>query len=673
MPQYNLNNLSLFSNVRITRDYSVVHDMVPGTWYKYLTNTFADSDPNKAVRAADTSPPVQLYSKSIDYYRLPQTIRIQANYDTIRKATYGVLVCVDATLASMNVPSFRYLFFWVDSVRLVKQTAEVTGTSPNRTSEDVVELDITPDAWSNKFSDAELYDSFILRRHEIRWTRDHSDPDDPDAWVYHPRYFPNAADDVGGAYEPDGDPQDLTEPLDVSGEIPGWTDPLDLRFIVVSYLDQSGKLQFLIGATAVAQTGGNEVTIYTDYNNGKKLFSLDTLMSGALFTAANITASYVQSITVTPYIEAIKGAIHGAFVGGIAYLYLNDTYIPFSQGFEVASNGTISWIKAKTEVWRLANALYSFHQGTVDPAAPEWDYVGSNPLKVQYQDKNEPMMHRAPARIRRVTSGMGGKIVEVPDIDAFRDTYTCQNMFELNQSIVIVFGGGLIEKANALGNIGTIVGASLPIFSSAWMEYQAIQKAGDDISYNAQQVSTAVGMFTGAGAGAIGGAIAGAEAGPAGAAAGAIGGAAGGVIGGITKMWSNSENLRAKHETIKNSPCTVVSGGSGLGAYIKDYIDIHYQVMKLDTVSLEKLRTQYYYFGYNVNMVDSGTVSTKTRKYFDYIETRGAKIRGDLNAEEASQIAAIFDKGVRIYHDPQGYVMIGAGMSMENAERVFEE
>lgn len=671
--QYNPDGLYLFSNVRITRDYSVTHDMDPDTWRKYLTNTFADSDPEKAIRAADTSPPVQVFYQSVSYYRLPETIRIQGNFDEIRKATYGMLHCVDSTLASMNKPPFKQLFFWVDSVKLIKQTAEVTGTSPNRTSSDVVELDVTLDAWSNKFSDAELYDSYILRRHEIRWTRDHSDPDDPDAWVYTPRYFPNAADDVGGAYEPDGDPQDLTEPLDVSGEIPGWNDPLDLRFIVISYLDTGGHIQFLIGATAVSEIGGSEVSIYTDYNNGKKLFSLDMLLSGAIFTAANITASYVQSITVTPYIEAIKGGIHGAFAGGIAYLYLNDTYIPFSQSFEVSSNGTIAWIKSRNEVWRLAAGMYSFHQHDVDPEAPEWDYVGSNPLKVQYQDKNEPMMHRSPARIRRVTTGMGGTIVEVPDIDAFRETYTCQNMFEIDQAIVIVFGGGLIEKANALGNIGTVVGASLPIYSSAWKEYQAIQKAGDDIAYNAQQVSTAVGTITGAGAGAMGGAIAGAEGGPAGAAAGAVAGAAGGVIGGITKLWSNSENLRAKRETIKNSPCVVKSGGSGLGAYIKDFIDIHYQVMKLDQVSLNKLRTQYYYFGYNVNMIVPGTISTTTRKYFDYIETRGAKIRGDLNAEEASQISAIFDRGVRIYHGAQGYVMIGAGMSMENAERAFEE
>lgn len=657
-----LNNLKLFSNVKITRDYSVTHDMVPADWYAYLIN-----DGN--VQAGDPSPPALVANfEGINYYRLPDVIRVEMNYELLRNATYGVLTMTDASLD----PAYRgdkHLFFWVDSVRLVKQRSNTGNIDLQR---DVVELSVTPDLWSNRFTDCQLYDSYVARRHEDRWYRDHTDPDDPDAWVYHPRYFPDAADAVGGAYEPEGNPQDLTEPLDVSGEIPGWTDLLDLRFIIVSYLDTGGKLQFLIGATAVTSMG-NEVSIYTDFANGKKLFGLDELLSGALFTSAGITASYVQSITVTPYIEAIKGAIHGGFSGGVAYLYIDGTYIPFSQGFDVMGTTTVMYIRAKNEVWRLAAGLYSFHQHDVDPMAPEWVYDGIDPLRVTYNDKNEPMLFRSPARIRRITSGMGGTIVEVPDIDAFRETYTCQNMFELDQSILIVFGGGLIEKANAVGNIGTIIGASLPIFSSAWKEYQAIQKAGDDIAYNAQQVSTIVGTVTGAGAGAIGGAIAGAGAGPAGAIGGAVAGSVGGVAQGITRYWANSENLRAKHETIRNSPCAVKSGGSGLGAYIKDFIDVHYQPLKLDQVSFNKLRTQYYYYGYNVNMVIPGTIDTKIRKYFDYIETRGARIRGDVNAEEAQGIAAAFDRGVRIYHGAEGYQRIGAGMSLENPERAFLE
>lgn len=654
-----LTGISLYKNVKITRDYSVTHDMTPAQWMGYLENI-------NSVQSGDMSPPVRVWSSgTVNYYRLPDVIRIEGKYDEIRKATYGMLSYIEG-------PDTHIYFFWVDSVRLVK--ASSTDTAPRL---DVVELSVTPDVWSNKFTDCKLYDSFIVRRHEQRWSRDHTDPDDPDAWVYHPKYFPNAADDVGGAYEPEGDPQDLTEPLDISGEVPGWTAEIDLRFIVISVLDTNGELQIIIGASAVMSGGSSEVPIYTDYANGKKLFTLNDLMKGDVFTASSTSASFVQSITVTPYIEAIKGAIHGAISGGTVYLYLRDIYIPFAANFNLNHGtgglSTLGYITAKTEVNSLGSGLYSFHQHNVDPKLPEWVFDAQDPLRITYADKNEPMLYRSPARIRRVTSGMGGTIVEVPDIDAFRETYTCQNLFELDQSIVIVFGGGLIEKANALGNIGTIIGASLPIYSSAWKEYQAIQKAGDDIAYNAQQVSTVIGTVTGAGAGAIGGAIAGAAGGPVGAIGGAVGGSVGGVVQGVTRYWANSENLRAKRETIRNSPCTVKSGGSGLAAYIKDYIDIHYQPLKLDDVSLSKLRTQYYYYGYNVNMVIPGTISTHIRKYFDYIETSGARIRGDVNAEEASAIATIFDRGVRIYHGSDGYKQIGNGMGLENPETVFLE
>lgn len=649
-----VNSLVLFKNVKITRDYSTVHDMTPTQWFEYLMNV-------NNVQSGDPSPPVEVYRNLINYYRLPDTIRIEANYDDIREATYG---CLTGANEPGMQKSFDHLFFWVDSVRLVRQ--HVVADEVDTKVLDTVELTVSLDLWSNKFTECELYDSFVVRRHEERWYRDHSDPDDPDAWVYHPRYFPNAADDVGGAYEQDGNPQDLTEPLDISSEVPGFTEKLDLRFIVVSALDNNGQLKIIIGGSVVGSLG-REYPIYTDYSNGYKLFSLDEVLSGAAFSAAGLTASYIQSIAVTPYIEAIRGSIHGAFAGGVVYLYINDTYIPFSQSFEEGHSGVVAYIKTKNEVWRMASGLYSFHQEDIDPKVPEFVYDGNNPLLVTYNDKNEPMMFRSPARIRRVTSGMGGAIVEVPDIEAFQETFTCQNLFEIDQLITVVFGGSNIERANALGNIGTVTGASLPIYSSAWKEYQAIQKAGDDISYNAKQVQAVVSGVTGM----LGGAAAGALA--TGNPAGAVAGGAGGVVGGVVNVWANSENLRAKRETIRNSPCTVKSGGSGLGAYIKDYIDIHYQVMKLEQISLNKLRTQYYYYGYNVNMVVPGTVKTHYRKYFDYIETRGAQIRGNVNAEEARQIAGCFDRGVRIYHGYPGYQQIGAGMSLENPERAFLE
>ena len=184
-----LSTVTLYKNVKITRDYSVVHDMTPTNWLNYLKNV-------GGVQSGDPSPPQVITSADVNFYRLPDTIRIEGKFDDLRQATYGSLTWTEGG-------STHCYFFWVDSVRLVKQCSYQDPDNP-ATFTDVAELTVANDIWSNKFTDCKLYDSFVVRRHEERWYRDHSDPDDPDAWVYHPRYFPNASDDVGGAYEQDG-------------------------------------------------------------------------------------------------------------------------------------------------------------------------------------------------------------------------------------------------------------------------------------------------------------------------------------------------------------------------------------------------------------------------------------------------------------------------------------
>lgn len=642
-----LNTLTLLKDVKIERDYSVVHDMTPQQWYEYLTSE--DNQSNI------------LYQETVNYYRVPDVIRIEANFDQVRKATYGILT---STPAPGETPSFTHIFIWIDDVRLVRQRAAVDEGSV--TVYDTIELTVDTDVWSTNQGRFTLYDSYIERRHADRWTKRYDS--DLGEYVFDPKYYPEAADPVGGAYAPEG-VQDLTPPT----EITGW-DTFDLRFIIVNVLDNDGNQRFVIGCDAMSEFHHPQ-RVWLIYNggNGVYLFGLKEVMDGSLFTAASIDASYVQSITVVPYLAGLDQTLKKGTEGGVDYLYLDDSMLIFNQFFNGGGAGTpgggCGWIYPKNNsLGLLQSSMYAVKGATVDPSAPDFVCDPLNPLAAQYNDKNEPMLFRSPARIRKVVSGMGGTIIDVPDIEAFRDYYTCQNLFEMDSAITIVFGGTNIENANALGNLGTAIAPSLPIFESAWKTYQAIQKAGDDIAYKAQQVSTIVGTVTGAGAGAIGGAIAGAAGGPVGAVGGAVGGSVGGIVQGITKYWSNSENLRAKHEIIKNSPCTVQSGGSGLGAMVKDYIDVHYMVLKLDDISFAKLRTQYYYYGYNIGGVTPGTVQLKTRRYFDYIETRGAKIRG-VNAGDTRKIAEIFDRGVRIYHGSEGYDQIGGGMTLENYER----
>ncbi len=56
-----LTGISLYKNVKITRDYSVVHDMTPLEWMRYLENI-------NSVQTGDPSPPVRVWSSGTVKY-----------------------------------------------------------------------------------------------------------------------------------------------------------------------------------------------------------------------------------------------------------------------------------------------------------------------------------------------------------------------------------------------------------------------------------------------------------------------------------------------------------------------------------------------------------------------------------------------------------------------------
>ena len=654
-----LTGISLYKNVKITRDYSVVHDMTPVDWMRYLENI-------GSVQTGDPSPPVRVWSSaSVNYYRLPDVIRIEAKYDEIRKATYGMLSYIEG-------PDSHLYFFWVDSVRLVKVSS--TDAAPRL---DVVELTVTPDLWSNKFTDCELYDSYVARRHEKRWDRTGTGVQG-DPYVYTPRYFPGAADDVGGSYKPVSEQRFKPQ---FYHQFNHFYNP-ELCIYFVSRLSTNGTLLTIIGASARDEDDLSTTypVYYSTYNPNtlqrtfKRLFNLLDILKGNqdFYTIVGV-AENIQSIAAVPDMYHLTYNLNEYYdTADSTWKLCIDADDATALGFVgVGANDLEGLMPANRTMGNLADGIYFPASYEVNPDAPAFVYSDQHD---EYDESNEPMMFLAPATIRKVVSGLGGSIIDVPDVDAFIDHYSVENVFDFNNASMIVFGGDsmmsrprdAILRANSVGNMGATDVPLLPIFNSAWTSYQAIQKTGDDIVYNAKQVQAAVGMGTGA----FGGLAAGAMTGNV-ALAGI--GAAAGLANGAVNMWSNSENLRARRETVKNSPCIVKSGGSGMAAVIDNQISLYYVVNKLDDVSLEKLRTQYYYYGYNVNMVIPGTIDTKIRKYFDYIETRGARIRGDVNAEEAQGIAAAFDRGVRIYHGAEGYQRIGAGMSLENPERAFLE
>lgn len=640
-----LNKLYLFKNVKITPDYSVVHDMDATTWKNYLLG-WLDPMP------VDSSPPDILFSDSkVNYYRMPDVIRIEGNYDIIRTATYGLL---EDGLAADNPginTSFKQIFFWVKNVRLLKQFSNRDLLSSPAEYKDVVELEVETDVWSTYAGGFTLYDSFVERRHMPRWKNISGDPDNPN---WKPIYYPNAAQGVEGAYQQEA-AEDMTPFKQISSSP---VTKLDAKYILINVISTAGTLTTYIGMDMMKTVGANPPTyepVYHVYNT-KKIFGLQSVLDGTAFSEMNIQAEKIQSIVVLPYLAAITECLKVMGVSPNEYIGIDETDVLFDD-FTITDGTSLSWITLDAGVQRL-DTLMLYYYSTPTVIGPDHNVPGYG----QYVDKHEPMMYMNPARQRKIVTGMGGTVVDVPDIDAFQSTFTLQNVIDINTAITFVFGGTDVKKANAIGNMGTAEAATLPIYNSAWKSYEAISMVSDTIMYNAKQAQTVGGGIAGAGLSAAGGFLMG---GP----AGAVIGLAGGIVGTATGVYGNSEELRAKQTQIKNSPATVKSGGSGLGAYVLNYIDVWYETLKLDDVSMEKLRYMYYWFGYHVNRTMKGDIELHTRKVFDYIKTNGAKVRGGIPTDVSKEIAGIFDRGVTIYHGQNGYMEIAAsGGLYENDE-----
>lgn len=637
-----LNSLYLFKNVRITPDYSTVHDLTPQQWRDFLLGQSGSKQSGGELVWSNIG--------KLNYYRMPDTIRIEGNYDELRQATYGLLEDGMWNEEQPAKTSFKQMFFWVTDVRLVTQRTGDTLEGSQTVFRDVVELQVEPDVWSTYgVGSFELYDSFVERRHMPRWKNIGTE----ERPVWEPIYYPDAGQGIEGAYRKE-DSQDLTKPIKFSQN----DDPSDPRFIIVFSLEKTGVAKIYIGIDVKITNGF--ASVYDDFENKNKIFGAGNILDGSFFTGANITQENVQSVVVVPLLANLKKCLLPSPTGDPFYLYLDKDSPDFKYDFitEHGSNG-VAWITLKSDWGMLRlSAMMPDVYTDVNTIGPDH---GAASETGEYLDEHEPMMFMSPARVRKVVTAFGGEVFTVPDIAAFKSTFCLKNMFDMNSAITYVFAGNDIEEANAIGALGVLEAATLPIWNSAWKSYEAINKVGDEIAYNAKQMQTVGGGLANAGLSGAGGFLMG---GP----IGGVLGLAGGLLGTATGAYGNAEELRAKQVTVKNSPCAVKSGGSGLGAYVTGLIDVKYITLKIDDVSLEKLRNMYYWHGYQIRRMFKGTVDLHTRSKFDFIKTNGAKVRGSLSAGAAKQIAAIFDAGVTIYHGEAGYNTIGTGEMKENDE-----
>ncbi len=641
-----LNKLCLFKNVKITPDYSVVHDMDPDTWKQYLMGELWESNPEW-----NNDSPEILFSQNVNYYRMPETIRVEGNFDVIRQATYGFLH--DPT--GVTNPSFGTVFFFVNDVRLLKQHSNQVTEGGDATVVDVCELDISIDVWSSYGGKFELYDSYVERRHMPRWKNEGTEqvPD------WKPIYYPNAAQGIEGAYENENI-ESVVKPKTFPNLSPYNEDvDITIEIAIVTWLNKEGEMHmfaFPEGHANIRLAGDFIVPLF--YGMGgtfKQCVDASAALAGdALYTAMGISAEFIQSICVVKGWQELTDNLSL----GTGDVILIDN-IGHAETVTVNNREYVYFVIASS-----ASLMTHFGDFTASKAASVTVIApdhNAQPVDGEYLDAHEPMMYLEPARQRKVVAPLGGELFTVPDIVAFEGNIYTKNLVDMtNISQTVGLFADPVES-NAMGAIGVLECATMPIFNSAWRSYEAISKVSDTMMFNAKQMQTVGTGLGGSALSAAGGFMMG---GP----GGAVLGFASGLLGTVSGLYGNDVELEGKRTQIKNSPCVVKSTGSGLTNIYWGLLDAYYVTLKMDEQSMEKLRFMYYWFGYHVNRTFKGDIDLHTRTKFDFIKTSRAKVKGDLTAGAAKQIGAIFDAGVTIYHGPEGYALIGTGDMVSNDE-----
>lgn len=113
----------------------------------------------------------------------------------------------------------------------------------------------------------------------------------------------------------------------------------------------------------------------------------------------------------------------------------------------------------------------------------------------------------------------------------------------------------------------------------------------------------------------------------------------------------NAINLLAgKIKDIDNVPTTVKQMGANAsfsyGNFHNEYF-IRYKMIKPDYFN----RLSRYFNVFGVKTLDFKTPNYKSRRYWNYIQTKNCNITGTMNATTLARIKEIFDAGVTVWHD----------------------
>jgi hypothetical protein len=129
-----------------------------------------------------------------------------------------------------------------------------------------------------------------------------------------------------------------------------------------------------------------------------------------------------------------------------------------------------------------------------------------------------------------------------------------------------------------------------------------------------------------------------------------------GTAGGITGMVQGAGNmylqiaaLNAKQKDIANTPPNIAKQGSNTSYTIGNGYDGVYIIKKqIKQEYIKKLSDFFYLYGYKINELKLPNLHTRTA--FNFVQTAGANLTGNIPGDDMDKLKKVFDTGVTLWH-----------------------
>lgn len=126
----------------------------------------------------------------------------------------------------------------------------------------------------------------------------------------------------------------------------------------------------------------------------------------------------------------------------------------------------------------------------------------------------------------------------------------------------------------------------------------------------------------------------------------------GGVVQGAGNTVIELQGIQAKQKDIANIPPSIQKMGTNTAYNMgNNYTGVYIIKKQIKAEYRRKLTDFFNLYGYKTNEVK--IPNFHTRRYWNYVETKGCVILGDFNADDLTGIKSIFDKGITLWHTDQ--------------------